>query len=78
MKTYFTCPVCGKPLEQTEKSFVCADRHTFDTAAEGYVNLSPPRKDADRSGDAATRAKRAAVFWKPVPMNRLQTPCARH
>ncbi len=63
MKTYFTCPVCGKPLEQTEKSFVCADRHTFDTAAEGYVNLSPPRKDADRSGDAARLVQSAPPFF---------------
>lgn len=62
MKTYFTCPVCGKPLEQTEKSFVCADRHTFDTAAEGYVNLAPPRKDADRSGDAADSCKARRRF----------------
>lgn len=33
------CPVCGKPLKKTEKSFICEKGHVFDIAKEGYVNL---------------------------------------
>ena len=33
------CPVCDKGLELEQRSFVCPQRHTFDMAREGYVNL---------------------------------------
>lgn len=33
------CPVCGKPFEQTERTFRCANNHAFDSAKEGYLNL---------------------------------------
>ena len=33
------CPNCGKPLEKTEKQYVCPDGHRFDRARSGYVNL---------------------------------------
>ena len=33
------CPICGKALQQIEKAFVCPDRHSFDIARQGYVNL---------------------------------------
>ena len=35
----FICPVCGETLIQSEKSFVCRNRHLFDKAKKGYVNL---------------------------------------
>ena len=34
-----TCPVCGKRLIREDKTYTCADRHTFDIAKQGYVNL---------------------------------------
>lgn len=37
----FICPVCGKPLEQQEKRYCCSNRHNFDRAKSGYVNLLP-------------------------------------
>lgn len=37
----FICPVCGKPLEQQVKSYCCSNRHNFDRAKSGYVNLLP-------------------------------------
>ncbi|MBQ9920783.1 MAG: methyltransferase domain-containing protein [Clostridia bacterium] len=40
----FICPVCKEALEIKEKSFVCPNRHTFDVAKEGYVNLLPSGK----------------------------------
>lgn len=33
------CPVCGEQLHLQERTFVCAHRHSFDVAREGYVNL---------------------------------------
>ena len=33
------CPVCGKDLFMDERSLKCQNRHCFDMAKEGYVNL---------------------------------------
>lgn len=40
----FICPVCGARLAESEKIYVCENRHTFDIAREGYVNLLPVGK----------------------------------
>lgn len=34
-----TCPVCAAPLEQSGRALVCSNRHSFDIARQGYVNL---------------------------------------
>src|SRR5882724_7875626 len=33
------CPFCQGALEEMGKSLVCPNRHSFDIAREGYVNL---------------------------------------
>ena len=33
------CPVCGMPLRKYDRSYVCENRHGFDVARQGYVNL---------------------------------------
>lgn len=33
------CPLCHAPLVVSGRSFLCANRHSFDQAKEGYVNL---------------------------------------
>jgi len=33
------CPVCGAQLNQQERTFLCPNRHSFDMARQGYVNL---------------------------------------
>jgi len=33
------CPVCGQPLVREDRCYVCAGRHSFDIARQGYVNL---------------------------------------
>ena len=33
------CPVCGCALTRQDRSFVCENRHSFDVARQGYVNL---------------------------------------
>ena len=33
------CPVCGKTLQRGEKEYRCENRHSFDIARQGHVNL---------------------------------------
>ena len=33
------CSLCGEPLEKDGKTYVCPNRHSFDIARQGYVNL---------------------------------------
>jgi 23S rRNA (guanine745-N1)-methyltransferase len=33
------CPLCREPLTLNGRSFTCTNRHSFDQAKEGYVNL---------------------------------------
>lgn len=35
----WACPVCGAGLVRTDRSYRCTNRHTYDLAAKGYVNL---------------------------------------
>ena len=35
------CPLCGEILEKAEHSLRCENRHSFDIARQGYVNLLP-------------------------------------
>ena len=35
----YICPVCGEPLYKKINSLVCPNRHSFDIARQGYVNL---------------------------------------
>ncbi len=35
------CPLCGKSLIIDGKSYICENRHCFDLARQGYVNLLP-------------------------------------
>lgn len=42
--SYLTCPVCGRILEQRDKSWRCEKGHSFDQAASGYLHLLPSNK----------------------------------
>ena len=33
------CPVCGNVLRKNDKAYICPERHSFDIARQGYVNL---------------------------------------
>lgn len=35
------CPLCGQVLQKAERSLRCENRHSFDIARQGYVNLLP-------------------------------------
>ncbi|MBQ6654356.1 MAG: methyltransferase domain-containing protein [Erysipelotrichaceae bacterium] len=51
------CPNCGKTLIREEKRCRCADGHSFDIAAQGYVNLliKHSANPGDDSGSIASR-----------------------
>lgn len=51
-ETNFLCPVCGKPLNVEGKSLRCENKHCYDVARAGYVNLLPvQRKHSLDPGD---------------------------
>lgn len=37
----YQCPLCQHPLTLTGQTYACENRHQFDVAKEGYVNLMP-------------------------------------
>jgi 23S rRNA (guanine745-N1)-methyltransferase len=50
--TPWRCPLCQTPLSLAGRSFSCENRHSFDQAKEGYVNLLPVnRKHSANPGD---------------------------
>ena len=44
--TAFSCPICQKKLTLVETSLKCDNRHSFDLAKFGYVNLAPQIKQS--------------------------------
>ena len=44
--TAFACPICQKNLTLVESSLKCSNRHSFDLAKFGYVNLAPQIKQS--------------------------------
>ncbi|GAM54788.1 ribosomal RNA large subunit methyltransferase A [Vibrio ishigakensis] len=50
---HYICPICASPLTLTERTFCCGNRHSFDLAKEGYVNLMPANhKHSKNPGDS--------------------------
>jgi 23S rRNA (guanine745-N1)-methyltransferase len=48
----FNCPICFTKLQKTGNSLVCDNKHMFDYAKEGYVNLLPVQlKNSLQPGD---------------------------
>lgn len=62
MEKPFICPVCAKPLQREENSFVCENRHCFDVAKEGYVNLLRSGKSGESTGDNRAMASARRAF----------------
>ena len=44
--TAFACPICQENLTLVESSLKCGNRHSFDLAKFGYVNLAPQIKQS--------------------------------
>lgn len=63
MKSLFCCPLCAAPLEREPTRWLCPNRHSFDRAAAGYVNLLPAnRKHSKDPGDDKTMVAARAAF----------------
>ena len=66
------CPVCGQPLHREDRVWQCGNRHSFDVARQGYVNLlTVDRKHARHPGDtkemvAARKAFLDAGYYRPI------------
>lgn len=66
------CPLCHTELFQEPTRWVCTNRHSFDVARQGYVNLLPVQhKNSKSPGDTAdaVQARRAflqAGYYQPL------------
>lgn len=50
---HYICPICASPLTLNQRTFACENRHSFDLAKEGYVNLMPANhKHSKNPGDS--------------------------
>jgi len=56
----YCCPVCKKALVLKERTLVCENRHSFDLAKSGYVNLS--RNFKASQGDNKEMVKSRTAF----------------
>lgn len=51
---HYQCPLCRLPLRLNGRAWLCDNRHQFDRAKEGYVNLMPVQhKKSKLPGDNA-------------------------
>lgn len=65
----FKCPICSAEMEMEEHSrLVCLNRHSFDLAKSGYVNLAPQAHSTkyDKSLFEARTAVMDSGFFGPV------------
>lgn len=66
------CPVCGSKLTESEKSYGCENRHSFDKAKQGYVNLlTGKHKDGSLIGDNRDMALSRKAFLEKGYFNLL-------
>ena len=56
-----TCPLCQQSLAMEENSLKCANRHSYDIAKFGYVNLAPQAKQA-KDYDKTSFQNRQAIL----------------
>ena len=66
------CPICGALLQKQERQYTCENRHSFDIARQGYVNLLPvQQKKSLTPGDTreqvlSRRAFLEAGFYQSI------------
>ena len=73
------CPICGNQLHKADRSFVCENRHSFDIARQGYVNLlTVQQKHSLAPGDTreqvlSRRSFLEADFYAPIARTLIDT-----
>ena len=66
------CPVCGEKLNKVDKAWLCPNRHSFDIARQGYVNLlTVQQKHSLNPGDTreqvlSRRSFLEAGYYAPI------------
>ena len=74
------CPICGEQLDNQGRSYVCPNRHSFDVARQGYVNLLPvQQKHSQNPGDTreqvlSRRSFLEADFYAPIARALINMP----
>lgn len=59
----YQCPLCQLPLHQKDQSLLCENRHQFDRAKEGYINLLPVQhKRSKNPGDSKEMMQARRTF----------------
>lgn len=59
----WNCPICKQPLQTQERHHQCANRHSFDQAKEGYVNLLlVNKKKSQDPGDSKAMLNSRRLF----------------
>jgi len=77
----YICPICQAPLKlhQASKGYYCPNKHHFDLAKEGYLNLLPVQhKKSKQPGDSRDmmRARRNFLesgFYQPLAQTLVNT-----
>jgi 23S rRNA (guanine745-N1)-methyltransferase len=73
------CPICWLDLTVTAGALACRNRHSFDVAREGYVNLlRAGRRPAAAGGDGPDQLRHRAVFLGAGYFDALAATVARH
>ena len=73
------CPICGQRLCRAEKEYRCENRHSFDIARQGYVNLlTVQQKRSLHPGDTreqvlSRRAFLDAGYYEPIARTLCET-----
>ena len=72
------CPVCGQALLRDNRTWTCENRHSYDVAKEGYVNLLSAHKSGDTTGDNREMARSRRDFLNKgyyEPLAKAVTDC---
>lgn len=70
------CPVCGCVLHRLPQRDCCENRHSFDRARSGYVNLLPPSPAGKRHGDDKRMVAARTAFLSRGYYDHLKTAVA--
>lgn len=75
----YSCPLCHAPLTRRDNSYVCPQRHQFDMAKEGYVNLLPVQHKRSRDpGDSAEMMQARRAFLDAGHYQPLRDAICQH
>ena len=73
------CPVCRLDLAPSAAKLVCGNRHSFDVARDGYVNLlDGRRRSLIAGGDSVEQLGHRAAFLEAGHFNPVASAIASH